>query len=173
MKQGVDFITLSTGDLEAVRAFYRDGLGWTPLLDLPGEILFFQVGHGLVLGLFEAGAFAAGLLPVPDATGAAASDATGAASVDATDAASVGRPASAPAGLTLSQNVGSAAEVDAAVERMAAAGGAVRKAPQRAAFGGYHAHVEDPNGVIWEIAFNPGWSVGDDGAVSLMPVEGD
>ena len=43
MKQQAHFITLSTPDLDAARAFYCDGLGWTALLDVPGEIIFFQV----------------------------------------------------------------------------------------------------------------------------------
>jgi len=145
MHQRADFITLATADLDAARAFYAAGLGWSPLLDVPGEILFFQVGHGLVLGLFEASAFDADL----------------------------GGPGSPPAvsGVTLSQNAASAAEVDVTVERMHAAGGVVVKPPQNAAFGGYHAHVADPNGVVWEIAFNPGWSVEADGTVRLQPVE--
>ncbi|MGA1836118.1 VOC family protein [Herbiconiux sp. 11R-BC] len=147
MEQRTDFITLATGDLDAARAFYVEGLGWEPLLDVPGEILFLQVGHGLVLGLFDAEAFAADL-----------------------DAEAPG-PAPVVSGVTLSHNVGSAAEVDAAVERMRAAGGSIRKPPQAAAFGGYHGHVADPNGVVWEVAFNPGWSVDAEGRVRLVPVE--
>jgi uncharacterized protein len=27
----------------------------------------------------------------------------------------------------------------------------------------YHAHVADPDGHVWEIAFNPDWTIGDDG----------
>jgi catechol 2,3-dioxygenase-like lactoylglutathione lyase family enzyme len=153
MEQRVDFVTLATPDLDAARRFYRDGLDWEPLLDVPGEILFFQVGHGLVLGLYDAVAFEG------DLRDAAASG----------DAAPVA-PAGA-SGLTLSHNVGSPAEVDAAVERMRAAGGSIRKTPQQAAFGGYHGHVADPNGVLWEVAHNPGWSVGPDGAVRLEAVE--
>ena len=55
MEQHLNFITLATRDLDAARAFYRDGLGWEPLLDVPEEIIFFQVAPGLVRGLFEAG----------------------------------------------------------------------------------------------------------------------
>ncbi|MCS5734743.1 VOC family protein [Herbiconiux daphne] len=173
MDQRLDFITLATADLGAARAFYRDGLGWSPLLDVPGEILFFQVGRGLVLGLFDAAAFAADL-----ASGAASGAAPDGGSLGAPGAAASGTAAAAasaaapaPAGLTLSHNVDSADAVDAAVERMLAAGGAVVKPPQQAAFGGYHGHVADPNGVIWEVAFNPGWSVDPDGTVKLEPVE--
>ncbi|GAA2234478.1 VOC family protein [Herbiconiux moechotypicola] len=154
MEQRVDFLTVSTADLDVVRTFYRDGLGWQPLLDVPGEIVFFQVGHGLVLGLFDAEAFARDL----------GDDATG---VGSGPRASAARPA----GFTLSHNVDSAEEVDEVVDRMRAAGGEVRKSPQAAAFGGYHAHVAGPDGVLWEVAHNPGWSVEADGTVRLGVVE--
>ena len=52
MNQHLTFVTLGVADVAASRRFYVDGLGWTPLLDLPGEITFFQVGHGLVLGIW-------------------------------------------------------------------------------------------------------------------------
>ena len=58
MDPTLHFITLSTADLEASRAFYVNGLGWQPMLDVPGEIIFFQVAPGLVLGLFDATKFA-------------------------------------------------------------------------------------------------------------------
>lgn len=141
MDPRVHFLTLSTPDLDAARAFYADGLGWAPLLEVPGEILFFQVAPGLVLGLFDAGKFAADL-GVPE-------------------------PVSAQ-GMTLAHNVGSEAAVRARVDTMTAAGGTVLTSPRPGAFGGvFHAHVADPNGVVWEIAHNPGWGIGDDGTVRL------
>ena len=70
-------------------------------------------------------------------------------------------------GVTLSQNVGSPAEVDAVVAAAEKAGATVVKAPQYASFGGYHGHFRDPNGVIWEVAHNPGWLVEADGRVRL------
>lgn len=142
--QQVHFITLATADLDAARAFYRDGLGWTPILDVPGEIIFFQAGHGLVLGLFDAEKF------VADMAGTPADGRLG--------------------GLTLSHNVGSPAEVDAAVQHGLRSGGTLIKAPQKADFGGYHGHIADPNGVVWEICHNPGWSVDADGTVQLRPI---
>ena len=142
MDQSVHFVTVSITDLDAARAFYVAGLGWQPLLDVPDEILFFQIAPGVVLGLFEATKFNADL-----ATGA--------------DHAAV-------SGLTLSHNVDSPADVRSAVVAMERSGGTVLKAPQEGAFGGvFHAHVQDPNGVIWEVAHNPHWSVGDDGVVRL------
>ena len=142
MEQRVHFITLATSDLEAVRTFYRDGLGWTPLVDVPGEIVFFQVGPGLMLGLFDAEKFDADLQREHTTTGAT--------------------------GVTLSHNVASRDEVTTTVAAMAAAGGTVLKPAQDGAFGGiFHGHVADPNGVIWEIAHNPGWHVDDGGTVSF------
>ena len=142
MDQQVSFVTLATADLDAARRFYVDGLGWTPLLDVPGEIVFFQVAPGTVLGFFEAGRFAQDLGSGP------------------------ARPA--VSGVTLAQNVADRDAVAALTDRMAAAGGTVLTAPEEGAFGGvFHALVRDPNGVVWEVAHNPGWSVGADGTVRL------
>ncbi|WP_017623890.1 VOC family protein [Nocardiopsis chromatogenes] len=146
MNQSVHFITLSTPDLNAARDFYVSGLGWTPLMDVPGEIIFFQIAPGTVLGLFEAGRFAADMEGGPE---------------DAR-----------LAGLTLSHNVASPKEVDVVVDQALKAGARLVKSPKKADFGGYHGHVADPNGVVWEICHNPGWSVGEDGTVRLGPVEG-
>ncbi|WP_369253538.1 VOC family protein [Geodermatophilus amargosae] len=142
MEQQVHFLTLATADLDAARRYYVDGLGWTPLLDAPGEIVFFQVAPGTVLAFFEAAQFAQDL-----GTGPA-------------------RPA--VSGLTLAHNVADRDAVAALTDRMAAAGGTVLTAPEEGAFGGvFHALVRDPNGVVWEIGHNPGWSVDADGTVRL------
>jgi uncharacterized protein len=145
MKQSVNFITVATPDLDAAREFYISGLGWRPLLDVPGEIIFFQVNHGLTLGLFEAEKFVEDL---------------------------GGNGAVSPAGLTLAHNVDSPEAVDRCVAAAESAGARVVKQPQKAAFGGYHGHFADPNGVLWEVCHNPGWSVDDSGAVRLGPVDG-
>ncbi len=141
MDSRVHFITFATADLDAARRFYVGGLGWQPLLDVPGEIIFFQVGPGLVLGLFDLAKFDQDLAGSTTTT--------------------------AVAGVTVSHNVDSPAAVDEVIAAAAAAGATVLKAPQFASFGGYHAHFQDPNGVIWEVAHNPGWSVDDSGTVSL------
>lgn len=142
MEQSLHFITVSTADLDAARSFYITGLGWSPMLDVPGEIIFFQVAPGLVLGLFESVKFNADI-----ATGA--------------DYSSV-------SGLTLSHNVDSPEAVRRVVDAMQRAGGAILKPPQQGAFGGiYHAHVQDPNGIIWEIGYNPSWQIHEDGTVTI------
>lgn len=142
MDQRLHFLTLATPDLDAARAFYRDGLGWTPLFDQPGEILFFQVAPGLVLGLFDAEKFDRDLLRDQSTGGVS--------------------------GVTLAHNVATREDVVSTLAAMESAGGRVVKPAQDGEFGGiFHGHVADPNGVIWEIAHNPGWSIDDAGTVRL------
>ncbi len=142
MEQKLHFLTLATPDLDAARRFYRDGLGWVPLLDVPGEILFFQVAPGLVLGLFDAVKFDQDLLRDQSTSGVS--------------------------GVTLSHNVADRDAVVATLAALEAAGGSILKPAQEGAFGGiFHGHVADPNGVIWEIAHNPGWRIEADGSVRL------
>lgn len=149
MEQRLDVLTLGVPDLGAARRFYVDGLGWEPVLEVPGEIVFLQVGHGRLLALWGA---------------------------DALEADIVGDRAPAPAappgaGVSLGHNVGSEAEVAAILERAAAAGGTVLKPAQRADFGGFHGYFADPAGFRWDVVHNPGWSVGADGQVRLVEVD--
>jgi catechol 2,3-dioxygenase-like lactoylglutathione lyase family enzyme len=142
MDQQVHFVTLATADLDAARRFSDEGLGWTPLLDVPGEIVFFQIAPGTVLAFFEAAQFAQDL-----GTGPARPEVSG---------------------VTLAHNVGDRDAVRELTDRMAAHGGTVLTAPEEGAFGGvFHALVRDPNGVVWEVGHNPGWSVDADGTVRL------
>ncbi|MEV7660519.1 VOC family protein [Paenarthrobacter sp. NPDC089316] len=140
MDQRLHFITFATPDLDRARAFYKDGLGWEPLMDVPGEILFFQVAPGLMLGLFDAEKFdsdLAGGIQTPGVNG-----------------------------VTLSHNVGSPAEVSSTIDALVEAGATLIKPAQAGAFGGiFHGHVKDPNGIVWEIAHNPGWRIDEDGTV--------
>ena len=142
MDQRAHFVTLATADLDASRSFYRDGLGWTPLADVAGEIVFFQVAPGLVLGFFDAAKFDDDL----------------------------GRPhqTNGASGITLAHNVDNRGQVTDVIDQLVAAGGSVLKPAQEGAFGGvFHGLVADPNGVVWEIAHNPGWSIDEDGKVSF------
>jgi catechol 2,3-dioxygenase-like lactoylglutathione lyase family enzyme len=144
MEQRAHFITVATPDLDAARRFYVDGLHWSALLDVPGEIVFFQVGPGLMLGLFESQHFVEDLDRPADLVGHRA-----------------------PAGLTLSHNVESPGDVRTVIDDAISAGATLVKAPQETSFGAFHGHFADPNGLIWEICHNPGWSVDQSGTVSL------
>lgn len=140
MDQRLHFLTFATRDLDAARAFYRDALGWKPLLDVPGEIIFFQIAPGLTFGLFDATSFAQDL--------------------------GTGQAPPAVSGVTLSHNVASPEAVNANMAALVAAGATELKPAQPGAFGGiYHGHVVDPNGITWEIAHNPGWHIDDTGDV--------
>ena len=58
-----------------------------------------------------------------------------------------------------------------AVAAMVEAGATVVKEPQKTAWGGFHGIVIDVAGCCWEIAHNSGWSVAEDGTVTIGPVE--
>ena len=70
-------------------------------------------------------------------------------------------------GVTLAQNVRSEAEVDAIVAAARAAGATVTRVPAPTFYGGYAGVFLDPDGHAWEIAFNPGFTLDDDGALVL------
>jgi catechol 2,3-dioxygenase-like lactoylglutathione lyase family enzyme len=145
MEPQVHFITLGVADLEGARRFYVDGLGWKPVFEVPGAITFIQVGHGLLLGLFGA---------------------------DALDA-DVGQPVdrvAQPSPFSLAQVVDTEDQVMATLAAAETAGATILKPGQWADFGGFHGYFADPSGFRWEIATNPGWSVGPDGKVALGPI---
>jgi catechol 2,3-dioxygenase-like lactoylglutathione lyase family enzyme len=141
MEQRLTMVTLGVTDLDAARRFYLDGLGWSALLDA-GEAVFLQVAPGVLLSLYGR----------------------------ADMAREAGTPAgpTAPPPVTLAHNVGSEAEVRQVVADVEAAGGTVVTPPARASWGGYTAHVADPDGFRWEIAHNPGLVVAPDGRVRFQ-----
>ncbi len=141
MEQRVDFITLGVPDVEAARRFYVEGLGWRPSFEVPGDITFIQVGHGRILALWGAANLAADVGAVP------------------------------PGPMTLSHNVATDDDVRRATDLAVAAEAAILKPPQQADFGGFHSHVADPAGFVWEICHNPGWSVAQDGTVTIGPID--
>lgn len=145
MEQQLSLITLGVPDIDAARRFYLDGLGWTPVLDVAGQVTFIQVAPGVLMSLFDAAELAEDI-----GDGRAAAPAVG--------------------NVTLAHNVGSEAEVDAVLAEAVAAGATLLKAAQRAAWGGYHGYFADPAGTPWEVAFNPGLVVDDDGAVRISEV---
>lgn len=140
MKQALSFVTLGVADVAAARRFYVEGLGWTPTFE-DDEVVMLQMAPGVLLALWGAADLAAD------------------AGVDVEPG---------PGAVALAHNVGSADEVHAVVARWRKAGGTVLKEPaHQPLFDGTSAYVADPNGHRWEIAHNPGWSVDDDGTVTL------
>lgn len=138
MKPHVDIITLGVTDLDLARSFYVTGMGWEPTLDVPNEVIFIQVGHGLLLGLFTG---------LEDDLGGV----------------ELGSPSRAP--VTLAHNVSSDAKVREVLARAESAGGRIVKPAQHSAVGFLHGYFADPFGFYWEVACNPGITVDDTGRV--------
>jgi len=130
MDQRISFVTLAVRDLDASRRFYVDGLGWTPDLDVPGEVIMIKVGEHVVLSLWDRAEFEAEVGPIADSVGVAP--------------------------FTLAHNVATTDEVDAVLDAAGAAGAdPVHDAVERE-WGGYTGYFGDPDGYRWEIAYNPG-----------------
>lgn len=134
MRNHVTLITLGVGDLERAVAFYRDGLG----LETEGivgteiehgAVAFFKLQRGLALALWprESLAHDSGL--------------------------AVG-PASATE-FSLAHNVRSRDEVDAVMADAQGAGASIVKPAVATDWGGYAGYFQDPDGHLWEVAYNP------------------
>ena len=138
MDQRVSLITLGVNDLNRARQFYT-ALGWRPATSPADDVVFFQAG-GMVLALWDRATLA---------HDSAVEDGGG------------------WGGVTLAYNVRSPEEVDATIEEARAAGAAIGREPAQTFWGGYSALFIDPDGHPWEVAHNPGWTLLEDGSVSL------
>ena len=70
-------------------------------------------------------------------------------------------------GVELAYNVRSADEVDATLEAAERAGATIIRPAAVAEWGGVSGAFADPDGYVWEVAHNPGWTLSDDGSVRL------
>jgi len=70
-------------------------------------------------------------------------------------------------GIELAHNVRSPEEVDAVLAAAAHAGATIIRPAARAEWGGYAGAFADPDGYVWEVAHNPGWTLAVDGSVRL------
>jgi catechol 2,3-dioxygenase-like lactoylglutathione lyase family enzyme len=135
----VSLLTLGVSDLERAVAFYRDGLGW-PKSDMGGdEVAFFKTG-GVVIALFPRASFAAD------------------AGVDVED---VEFPR-----FSLAHNVAEEGQVDSVLAEAAEAGATIIKEAQEIFFG-RHGFFADPDGFVWEVAWNPSFPMATDGSIEL------
>ena len=72
-----------------------------------------------------------------------------------------------PGGCNLAHNVRSRAEVDAVLAEAARAGAEITQSARDTFYGGYAGHFRDPDGHVWEIAWNPGFTLNQDGSLTL------
>jgi catechol 2,3-dioxygenase-like lactoylglutathione lyase family enzyme len=138
MKQRVAVITLPVTNLDIARKFYCEGLGWTSVFENP-EVVFFQL-NGMVLGLFLKPSFEKDI-QAPSISNAR--------------------------GFALGHNVESRDEVEAAIAQARAAGAIILKEPAAPEWGGYSGYFSDPDGHVWEVAYNPVWKISPEGYTSF------
>jgi predicted lactoylglutathione lyase len=70
-------------------------------------------------------------------------------------------------GVCVAQNVASEGEVDAVMARAKAAGAQILKRAAKTFWGGYNGYFADPDGHLWEVAFNPHWGLSANGVIEL------
>lgn len=134
MRPHISLITLGVENLERAVAFYQDGLG-LPTSGIMGTefeigaVAFFELQPGLTLAVWPRASLAADTgLPL--------------------------QPASQTS-FCLAHNVGSEAEVNEVMAQALNAGARIVKPAQTTFWGGFAGYFQDPDGHLWEVAFNP------------------
>jgi catechol 2,3-dioxygenase-like lactoylglutathione lyase family enzyme len=134
MKPQISIVTIGVDDLERSLRFYRDGLGF-PTRGIVGTeyehgaVAFFDLLNGQKLALWSRKDLAhEAKIPL-------------------------GQPSASE--FSLGHLVGSKTEVDVLVEQARRAGAVVTDPPHDAFWGGYTGSFQDPDGHLWEIAWNP------------------
>jgi hypothetical protein len=136
MQARITLITIGVDDLERSLRFYRDGLGLATdgIVGKEfehGAVAFFDLQAGLKLGLWPRKSISHDTgLPLGNASSTE---------------------------FTLGHNVASKAAVDAVMEQARSAGAFIVKPAQDTFWGGYAGYFQDPDGHLWEVAWNPAW----------------
>lgn len=134
MKPRITLVTLAVDDLQRAVAFYRDGLGW-PTLGIVGEriengaVAFFELEGGLRLALWPRSSLSAD--------------------------AGLGSGPRSPGEFCLAHNVAAREDADAVLAQAVQAGATLVKPASDTAWGGRAGYFQDPDGHLWEVAWNP------------------
>ncbi len=129
MKPKISLITLGVADINRSLRFYRDGLGFPAVNYNDGDdVVFFKL-EGSWLSIYPRDKLA--------------------------EDAQVPAGGNGFSGITLAHNVGSKQEVDAVFAHAVSSGATAKKIPQDVFWGGYSGYIADPDGHLWEIAWNP------------------
>ena len=139
MEQRISMVTLGVSDLGRSREFY-ERLGWRRAAMKVEGIVFFQAG-GMALALYPREELA------KDANVAADGHGFG--------------------GITLAYNARSREEVDSVLAQAKGVGAKMIKPAQDAFWGGYSGYFADPDGFLWEVAWNPFFPISEDGAIHI------
>lgn len=140
MPATLTLITLTVADIAKATEFYQR-LGFVKSKSASKESVSFFKAGGVVLTLWGRAA------QIEDAQAQALWNGNG--------------------GIAVARNVASEAEVDAAMANAEAAGAKILKQAAKAFWGGYNGYFADPDGHVWEIAFNPHWGLSEDGLIEL------
>ena len=139
MEPRVSIITLGVQDVARARVFY-EMLGFEASSSSQESVTFFDAG-GVVLGLYGRGPLA------EDAT--------------------VDDSPPGFSGVALAYNARSEVDVDAVLAEAVSAGAKLIKPAGKVFWGGYSGYFADPDGHLWEVAFNPYFKLSDDGRIQL------
>jgi len=138
MKPRITVLTIGVGDLEKSLKFYRDGLGLRTEGIIGeefeyGAVVFFDLQNGLKLALWPRKSLAhdAGIAETP----------------------------ASPTELSIGHNVNTKEEVDQVMAQAQEAGARIVKPAKKTFWGGYAGYFQDPDGHLWEVAWNPAWKV--------------
>ncbi|ANP47921.1 VOC family protein [Candidatus Viadribacter manganicus] len=141
MEPRVSLITIGVGDLTRSKAFYSK-LGFSASSQGGDQVVFMQ-----------AGAVALCLFPLESL---------------ACDA-EVSAEGSGFRGIAIAHNVREKHQVDEVIAEAVAAGGSVAKLGHDASWGGRSGYFSDPDGHLWEVAWNPYFPLSADGALTIPP----
>ncbi len=139
LPQRLSLITLGVADVARARAFY-EALGLKAAAFDSADVAFFDM-NGVILGVFGRDALA--------------------------DDANVTAEGCGFAGIALAINLESEAAVDAVLANVAARGARITKPARKVFWGGYSGYFRDPDGYLWEIAYNPFWPLDENGRPQL------
>jgi uncharacterized protein len=139
MEQRVSVVTMGVENLERSREFY-ERLGWRRSMVQADGIVFFQVG-GMALALFPRDELAKDANVAPEGGGFK--------------------------GISLAYNARNRAEVNSVLEVAATAGARILKPAEEASWGGYSGYFSDPDGFLWEVAWNPSFPIAEDGSIRI------
>ena len=140
MTPRINFVTLGVADVARSRAFY-ERLGLKPSTAGNASVAFFEVS-GVVLSLFGHDSLAE-------------------------DAGVETSPPPEFRGVSLAWNAASEIEADHIFTHAVSCGATPVKTPHKVFWGGYSGYFADPDGHLWEVAFNPFFPLSSEGRVLL------
>ena len=139
MEQRLSLITLGVSNLTRSREFY-ERLGWRRSMAKEESVVFFQAG-GMALALYPREELAKDATVAPEGQGFS--------------------------GVTLAYNTRNRQEVDSVLKEAQAAGATLVKPAEEAFWGGYSGYFADPDGFLWEVAWNPQFAIAKDGSIQI------